>query len=145
MINLKGHRIVDLSAELVSRVTRLDATIEEGKRDVYNMPWIVEETINERDGTIEHLVACNIGTVAEWPIGGVSGHMGSHVQLGVGHNDNWSGSAGMARNLKTASGRLCAKKNLASRGAKRFTRAHSGSSWWRLPLGRWRRTACRPT
>ena len=91
MISLKGHRIVDLSAELVSRVTRLDATIEEGKRDVYNMPWIVEETINEKDGTIEHLVACNIGTVAEWPIGGVSGHMGSHVQLGVGHNDNWSG------------------------------------------------------
>lgn len=91
MISLKGHRIVDLSAELVSRITRLDATIEEGKRDVYNMPWIVEETINEKDGTIEHLVACNIGTVAEWPIGGVSGHMGSHVQLGVGHNDNWSG------------------------------------------------------
>ena len=31
------------------------------------MPWIVEETYNESDGTIEHLVACNVGTVAEWP------------------------------------------------------------------------------
>jgi kynurenine formamidase len=68
----------------------LDATIEEGKRDVYNMPWIVEETVNEKDLTIEHLVAGNVGTVAEWPIGGVSGHMGSHTQLGVGHNDNWT-------------------------------------------------------
>jgi kynurenine formamidase len=91
MISLEGHRVVDLTVELVSRVTRIDATVEEGTRDVYNMPWIVEETVNEQDLTIEHLVACNVGTVAEWPIGGVSGHMGSHTQLGVGHNDNWSG------------------------------------------------------
>ena len=91
MISLEGHRIVDLSWELVSRVTRMDQTVEEGKRDVYNMPWIVEETYNEQDGTIEHLVACNEGTVGAWPVGGVSGHMGSHVQLGIGHNDNWTG------------------------------------------------------
>ena len=91
MISLEGHRIVDLSWELVSRVTRMDQTVEEGKRDVYNMPWIVEETYNEQDGTIEHLVACNAGTVSAWPVGGVSGHMGSHVQLGIGHNDNWTG------------------------------------------------------
>ena len=90
MISLEGHRIVDLSWELVSRVTRMDQTVEEGRRDVYNMPWIVEETYNEKDGTIEHLVACNVGTVAAWPGGGVSGHMGSHVQLGIGHNDNWT-------------------------------------------------------
>ena len=91
MISLKGHRIVDLTWELVSRVTRMDQTIEEGQRDVYNMPWIVEESYNEKDGTIEHLVACNVGTVAEWPGGGVSGHMGSHIQLGTRHNDNWTG------------------------------------------------------
>jgi len=75
----------------VSRVTRLDASIEEGQRDVYNMPWMVEETINDKDLTIEHLVAANRGTLTEWPLGAVSGHMGSHIQLGVGHNDNWSG------------------------------------------------------
>ncbi len=91
MISLKGQRIVDLTVELISRVTRLNGTVEPGQRDVYNMPWIVEEWINEKDGTMEHLVACNEGTVAEWPIGGVSGHMGTHIQLGVGHNDNWSG------------------------------------------------------
>ena len=91
MISLEGYRIVDLSWELVSRVTRMDQTVEEGKRDVYNMPWIVEESYNEQDGTIEHLVACNVGTVGAWPVGGVSGHMGSHVQLGIGHNDNWTG------------------------------------------------------
>jgi kynurenine formamidase len=90
-ISLKGHRVVDLTARLVSRVTRLDASIEEGQRDVYNMPWMVEETVNDKDLTIEHLVAANRGTLTEWPLGAVSGHMGSHIQLGVGHNDNWSG------------------------------------------------------
>lgn len=56
MISLKNRKIIDLTAELVSRVTRLDGSVEEGKRDIYNMPWIVEETVNERDNTIEHLV-----------------------------------------------------------------------------------------
>lgn len=88
--SLENAKIVDLTVELVSRLTRLDGSIEAGTRDVYNMPWIVEETVNERDGTIEHLVGTNAGTVAEWPIGGLSGHMGSHIQLGVGHNDNWT-------------------------------------------------------
>jgi len=91
MINLNNRKIVDLTAEIVSRVTRLDGSIDEGTRDVYNMPWIVEESVNEIDGTIEHLVGSNVGTVAEWSIGGVSGHMGTHIQLGVGHNDNWAG------------------------------------------------------
>jgi len=96
MISLKDKRIVDLTAEIVSRVTKLDGTIEAGSRDVYNMPWIVEESINEKDGTIEHLVGTNEATVADWPIGGLSGHMGTHIQLGVGHNDNWAGlPAGM--------------------------------------------------
>ena len=88
--SLGNAKIVDLTVELVSRLTRLNGSIEQGTRDVYNMPWIVEETVNERDGTIEHLVGTNAGTVAEWPIGGLSGHMGSHIQLGVGHNDNWT-------------------------------------------------------
>ena len=52
MINMKNTRVVDLTWEINSRVTRLDGSIEEGTRDVYNMPWIVEETINERDGTM---------------------------------------------------------------------------------------------
>jgi len=91
MSSLENKRVVDLTAEIVSRVTRLDGTIEEGTRDVYNMPWIVEESVNERDGTIEHLVGANRGTVAEWPIGGLSGHMGTHIQLGTRHNDNWKG------------------------------------------------------
>lgn len=91
MISLKNKKIVDLTAEIVSRVTRLDGSVEEGVRDVYNMPWLVEETVNELDLTIEHLVGANRGTVAEWPIGPVSGHMGSHIQLGIGHNDNWTG------------------------------------------------------
>ena len=90
MADLTGHRVVDLSAELVSRVTRLDATVEPGKRDYYNMPWIVEESINEKDLTIEHLVGGNLASLPDYPVPGLSGHMGSHTQLGTGHNDNWS-------------------------------------------------------
>ncbi|HBK17488.1 MAG TPA: hypothetical protein DDZ38_02520, partial [Gammaproteobacteria bacterium] len=66
MINMKNTRVVDLTWEINSRVTRLDGSIEEGTRDVYNMPWIVEETINERDGTMEHLVGGNRATIPEW-------------------------------------------------------------------------------
>ena len=51
--SLENAKIVDLTVELVSRLTRLNGSIEEGTRDVYNMPWIAEETVNERDGTIE--------------------------------------------------------------------------------------------
>ena len=61
--SLGNAKIVDLTVELVSRLTRLNGSIEQGTRDVYNMPWIVEETVNERDGTIEHLVGTNEGTV----------------------------------------------------------------------------------
>lgn len=91
MLDLENRRIVDLSQELVSYVTRIDGSVEEGVRDVYDMPWIVEETINEKDGTMEHLVGANQGTMAAWPYGHLSGHMGSHIQLGIGHNDNWTG------------------------------------------------------
>ena len=91
MISLKDQRIVDLTWPIRSRLTRLDGTIEEGTRDVYDMPWIVEETVNQKDNTIEHLIGANVRTISDWPIAGTSGHMGSHIQLGVGHNDNWSG------------------------------------------------------
>ena len=91
MISLKDQRIVDLSWPIKSRLTRLDGTIEEGTRDVYDMPWIVEETVNQKDNTIEHLIGGNARTISDWPIAGTSGHMGSHIQLGVGHNDNWEG------------------------------------------------------
>lgn len=90
MPDMNGYRIVDLSAELISQVTRLDATVEPGKRDFYNMPWIVEETINEKDLTIEHLVGGNLASLPDYPVPGLSGHMGSHTQLGIGHNDNWT-------------------------------------------------------
>ena len=68
MTNLSGYRVVDLSAELISQVTRLDASVEPGKRDVYDMPWIVEETINEKDLTIEHLIGGNLASLLTTPL-----------------------------------------------------------------------------
>lgn len=91
MISLRGKRIVDLTEKLVARVARIDGSIEQGTDDVYGHKWLSEETINETDGTMEHLIGANIGTVSDWPIGGLSGHMGAHIQLGVRHNDNWTG------------------------------------------------------
>ncbi len=91
MISLDNKRIVDLSNEMICAVTRLDRTFEEGQPDAYGLPWIVEETINEKDGTVEQLIGHNRGTFEAWPYGSHSAHHGSHVQLGPGHNDNWSG------------------------------------------------------
>ena len=36
--SLGNAKIVDLTVELVSRLTRLNGSIEQGTRDVYNMP-----------------------------------------------------------------------------------------------------------
>ena len=35
MVSLKGKKVVDLTAELVARVARIDGTIEPGIADVY--------------------------------------------------------------------------------------------------------------
>ena len=64
MIDLNGKKIVDLTVELIARVTRLDGTIEEGTTDHYGHGWPSEETINEQDGTMEQLVGANQGTVS---------------------------------------------------------------------------------
>tara|TARA_B100000963_G_C22206327_1_gene485348 strand:+ start:32 stop:286 length:255 start_codon:yes stop_codon:yes gene_type:complete len=53
MIDLNDKKIVDLTVELIARVTRLDGTIEEGTTDHYGHGWPSEETINEQDGTME--------------------------------------------------------------------------------------------
>lgn len=90
MNSLEGKRIVDLTVEITARVTRLNGSVEEGTRDVYGMPWIVEETVNEADNTIEHLVGAPRAIIPDWSVGALSGHMGSHIQLGIGHNDNWT-------------------------------------------------------
>ena len=91
MISLKGRKVVNLSQELIAHVTRIDGTVEEGTTDAYDFPWVVEETVNPDDLTIEHLVGAPMGAFPAWPYGIHSGHMGSHIQLGPGHNDNWSG------------------------------------------------------
>jgi kynurenine formamidase len=91
MVSLKGKKVVNLSQELVAHLTRIDGTVEEGTTDAYDFPWVVEETVNDEDLTIEHLVGAPMGTIPAWPYGIHSGHMGSHIQLGPGHNDNWSG------------------------------------------------------
>ena len=89
MINLEGYRVVELSAEFASTVYRLDTSVDEGGTDVYNLPWYLEDQVNPEDSSIEQLVGHQAGDPV-WPIP-PSGHHGSHIQLGIGHNDNWSG------------------------------------------------------
>lgn len=89
MATLDGYRIVELSAVLEGQVYRLDTSVDPGGRDVYDLPWFLEDQVNPKDSTIEQLLG-NESSDPSWPIP-PSGHHGSHIQLGVGHNDNWSG------------------------------------------------------
>ena len=89
MIDLKNYRIVELSAKFESTVFRLDTSVDEGAPDTYNFPWYLEDQVNPEDSSIEQLVGHQAGDPV-WPIP-PSGHHGSHIQLGIGHNDNWSG------------------------------------------------------
>ena len=88
MIDLNNYRVVELSANFESTVYRLDTSVDEGAPDVYNLPWYLEDQINPDDSSIEQLVGHEAGDPV-WPIP-PSGHHGSHIQLGIGHNDNWS-------------------------------------------------------
>ena len=88
MIDLNNYRVVELSANFESTVYRLDTSVDEGAPDVYNLPWYLEVQINPDDSSIEQLVGHEAGDPV-WPIP-PSGHHGSHIQLGIGHNDNWS-------------------------------------------------------
>jgi kynurenine formamidase len=89
MIDLEGYKVVELSAKFESTVFRLDTSVDEGAPDVYNLPWYLEDQVNPEDSSIEQLVGHQAGDPV-WPIPH-SGHHGSHIQLGVGHNDNWAG------------------------------------------------------
>jgi hypothetical protein len=150
MIDMKNTRVVDLTWEITSRLTRLDGSIEAGTRDVYNMPWIVEETINERDGTIEHLVGSNRQTIAEWPIGGVSGTYGLAYSARRRPQRQLDLSArGHARSLGYAALHLLwgsrGMQPRSSRGAADFARASSQRQRRRHravgQLAQWRATA----
>ncbi len=91
MIDFTGHHVVDLSPRMVGRITRLDGTVEEGNRDVFGLPWILEEGRVPYDDTLYTLIGGREGDPS-WPIGRVSGHCGgSHIEGGKGHMDHWEG------------------------------------------------------
>ena len=60
MLSLEGHRVIDLTVQLESRIYRLDGTLEEGSRDVYGMPWMIEEYLNNKDNTIEAMLGLSL-------------------------------------------------------------------------------------
>ena len=43
MISFDECRVVDLSPRIKARVHRVDGTIEEGTRDPYGKPWVMQE------------------------------------------------------------------------------------------------------
>jgi kynurenine formamidase len=90
MISMKGHRVVELSPRLKARITRLDGTTEEGTKDPYGLPWILEEGVAEYDRTLYTLLGARYGDPF-WPIGRHSGHHGAHTEAGKGHIDLWDG------------------------------------------------------
>ena len=91
MIDFAGHNVVDLSPRMVGRITRLDGTVEEGNKDVFGLPWILEEGRVPYDDTLYTLIGGKEGD-SYWPPGRVSGHCGgSHTEGGKGHMDHWEG------------------------------------------------------
>lgn len=91
MIDFAGHHVVDLSPRMVGRITRLDGTVEEGNKDIYGLPWVLEEGRVPYDDTLFTFVGGKEGD-SYWPAGRVSGHCGgSHTEGGKGHMDHWEG------------------------------------------------------
>jgi kynurenine formamidase len=77
MIDFEGHHVVDLSPRMIARITRLDGTVEKGNRDVFGLPWILEEGRADYDDTLG----------------------GSHIEGGKGHLDHWEGLPGEVMGL----------------------------------------------
>jgi kynurenine formamidase len=88
MINFNDYKVTELSPRLTARITRLDGSIEEGTRDPYGLPWILEEGVAEYDRTLYTLVGAKAGD-PYWPLGRHSGHHGAHTEAGKGHIDLW--------------------------------------------------------
>jgi len=68
---------------MIARITRLDSTVEKGNRDVFGLPWILEEGRADYDDTVYNLVGGREGE-PKWPIGRISSHCGgSHIEGGA--------------------------------------------------------------
>lgn len=89
MFDLNTHRVVDLSPRMVARIKRLNGDIEEGKPDMFGLPWILEEGVAEYDDTLFTWIGGWKGDKV-WPVR-ISGHFGSHTEGGKGHLDHWEG------------------------------------------------------
>lgn len=90
MLDLSKYNVVDLSPRMIARIKRLDGTIEEGKADIFGLPWVLEEGIAEYDNTKFCFIGGWEGDKV-WPIR-ISGHCGgSHTEGGKGHLDHWEG------------------------------------------------------
>jgi kynurenine formamidase len=84
---------------MVARITRLDGTVEKGNRDIFGLPWVLEEGHVDYDDTYYCLVGCKEGDPF-WPLGRISSHCGgSHIEGGKGHLDHWEGLPGDVKGL----------------------------------------------
>lgn len=92
MFSLDGYRIVDLSPRVRARVYRVDGTVEEGTRDPYGRPWVMEEGRFAGDNSLFTLYSAPEGD-SEWHQQRMTSHHGAHVQGGKGHISHWLGAS----------------------------------------------------
>ena len=90
MISFDECRVVDLSPRIKARVHRVDGTIEEGTRDPYGKPWVMQEGRFPGDNSLFTLYSAPKDD-AVWHQERMTSHHGAHVQGGKGHIDHWSG------------------------------------------------------
>ncbi|MGI9322421.1 MAG: cyclase family protein [Pseudomonadales bacterium] len=90
MISFDGYKAVDLSPRIKARVHRVDGTIEEGSRDPYGKPWVMQEGRFPGDNSLFTLYSAPADD-AVWHQQRMTSHNGSHVQGGKGHISHWAG------------------------------------------------------
>ena len=91
MFSFDGYRAIDLSPRLQARVYRVDGSIEEGNRDPYGKPWVMQEGRFPGDNSLFTLYSAPVGGDSEWHQERMTSHHGSHVQGGKGHISHWQG------------------------------------------------------
>ena len=94
MFSLAGLEPIDLSPRIKARVHRLDGTIEEGTKDPYGKPWIMQEGRFAGDNSLFTLYSAPATGDETWHQERMSTHNGSYVQGGGGHISHWAGVPG---------------------------------------------------
>ncbi len=82
------YRVVDLSVGMIGTRIKLNGEIEEGDRDMFNNPLVLEEGIAQYDNSMHTWLGSPNYKPYPWRM---TGHLSTEVQAGKGHISHWEG------------------------------------------------------